>query len=60
MSERRGLVVDEHRAVVDALEAHDSDAAEQAMQAHLAGVFPSVDELLAAHPDYFEPQSSHL
>jgi DNA-binding GntR family transcriptional regulator len=60
MSERRGVVIEEHKSVVDAIEAHDSDAAEHAMRIHLAGVFPSVDELLAAHPDYFEPQSPNL
>jgi DNA-binding GntR family transcriptional regulator len=56
ISDRRGVVIDEHTAIVDALDARDPDAAERAMQVHLAGVFPAIDELQKAHPDYFEPQ----
>ncbi len=54
ISGRRDDVIGEHVAIVDALERNDPDAAERAMYAHLAGVFPGVDELLAKHPDYFE------
>lgn len=57
MSGRRAFVLDEHMAVLDGLAARDPDAAERAMETHLANVLPGLDELMRAHPDYFEPEA---
>lgn len=54
ISGRRGFVLDEHAAIIKALAARDPDAAERAMEAHLANVLPGLDELIRAHPEYFE------
>lgn len=57
ISGRRGLVMDEHRAILNGLAARDPDAAEQSMAEHLSNVLPGLDELLRARPDYFEPDA---
>ena len=54
-ADRRLSVMGEHAAIIAAIAKGDADAAEAAMQAHLGRVVPSVDELAATHPDYFEP-----
>ncbi|WP_428030930.1 GntR family transcriptional regulator [Ancylobacter sp.] len=54
MSGRREMVMQEHRAILDALAARDPDAADRAMAEHLGNVLPGLDELLRARPDYFE------
>ena len=52
--QRRSSVIAEHALVADAIAAGDADAAEKNMAAHLGRVIPSVEALVAAHPDYFE------
>lgn len=54
-SQRRASVIAEHQGVADAIAQGDADAAERAMSAHLGRVIPSVEDLGAAHPEYFEP-----
>ncbi len=46
-------IIRDHRGIVAALAAHDPDAAEQAMRAHLSQTISRLDELRAQHPDYF-------
>ena len=55
-AQRRASVIAEHQSVVDAIGAGDADGAEKAMAAHLGRVLPSVEDLGAAHPDYFEAE----
>ena len=43
----------QHRAVVDALEAGDGEAALTQLRAHLRAVFDDVVAIRAAHPDLF-------
>ncbi|OYW31313.1 MAG: hypothetical protein B7Z45_10500 [Azorhizobium sp. 12-66-6] len=52
--DRRVSVMAEHSAIIDAIAQGDVAGAEAAMQAHLGRVVPSVDELAAAHPDFFQ------
>lgn len=52
--QRRASVVAEHVIVATAIAEGDADAAEASMAAHLGRVIPSVEELVAAHPDFFE------
>jgi len=40
-----GSTASEHRAIVDALVAHDPDAAERAMVAHFAGIRARISHL---------------
>lgn len=51
---RRKLVVEQHRLIVDAIAAHDPDAAEAAMEAHLKDVLPSFARIRIEYPDYFD------
>lgn len=44
----------EHRAVVDAVAHHDSDAAEETLRHHLQMVLREVPRIREDHPDYFE------
>ena len=55
-AQRRASVIAEHQSVVDAIGEGDADGAEKAMAAHLGRVIPSVEDLGAAHPDYFETE----
>ncbi len=52
--DRRRRVMAQHGAIAEAIAAADPDAADAAMTAHLADVLPSIEDLRAAHPDYFE------
>ena len=47
-------LVEQHRAIVDAIDARDAPAAEAAMQCHLQEILRDLPRVLAAHPDYFE------
>ena len=49
-----GEMIDEHRAVVEAVAAHDPDEAEKRLRHHLRMVLREVPQLRAEHPDYFE------
>jgi DNA-binding GntR family transcriptional regulator len=52
-----GEMIEEHRAVVAAVSAHDPDAAEQALRHHLRMVLSSLPAIRAQHPEYFEEES---
>jgi GntR family transcriptional regulator, rspAB operon transcriptional repressor len=56
-SDRRKLVISQHGAIVDAIARGRPEAAETAMDAHLADVLPGLDELRRAYPDYFESET---
>jgi DNA-binding GntR family transcriptional regulator len=47
-------LIEEHRAILAAVDAHDSAAAEQAMSLHLHGILASLPEIEAAFPEFFE------
>jgi GntR family transcriptional regulator, rspAB operon transcriptional repressor len=47
-------MISEHRAVVDAVAAHDPDAAEEALRHHLRMVLREVPRIREQHPEYFE------
>lgn len=49
-----GEMISEHRAVVDAIAAHDPDSAEDRLRHHLRMVLREVPSLREQHPDYFE------
>ncbi|MCQ8781546.1 GntR family transcriptional regulator [Mangrovibrevibacter kandeliae] len=46
-------VLDEHGAILAALEAGDGGAATAAVRTHLSGTLATVDRIAAAHPHYF-------
>jgi DNA-binding GntR family transcriptional regulator len=50
-------MVAEHEAVVDAVRAHDPDAAERALRHHLRMVLIGVPAIRRDHPEYFEAGS---
>ena len=45
-------VVRDHRAIVAALAAHDPEATQAALRAHLSGTLGRIDDIRARHPDY--------
>ncbi|UCU97471.1 GntR family transcriptional regulator [Acidovorax radicis] len=45
-------VVRDHRAIVEALAAHDPNAAQAALRTHLSGTLGHVADIRARHPDY--------
>ena len=48
-------LIDEHSAVLEALEHNDSDLAEVTLRHHLRGVYRVLEPLRDAHPDFFVP-----
>lgn len=50
----RGQMLAEHRAVVDAVAAHDADAAEAQLRHHLRMVLSQLPAIREAHPEYFQ------
>jgi GntR family transcriptional regulator, rspAB operon transcriptional repressor len=50
---RMGQVVDEHSAIVAAIEAHDAEGAAAAMAAHLEALRASIGDVRDLNPDYF-------
>jgi DNA-binding GntR family transcriptional regulator len=52
-ADRRQEVIDEHRAIVDALKNRDGAAAEQATRLHLGKSLAIIDEIREQYPDYF-------
>ncbi|MCK2045670.1 MULTISPECIES: GntR family transcriptional regulator [Chromohalobacter] len=54
-------LVDQHSAILDAIEAHDADAAERAVKEHLREILSSLPALVERFPDLFEatPSSGH-
>lgn len=51
--QRREVAIKEHRMIVDALAAGNSDAARAAVRLHLSKSFAVVNEIRDAHPGYF-------
>ncbi len=49
-------LVDQHRAVLSAIEARDPDAASSAMRQHLRGVLSDLPEIARQVPEFFEPE----
>ncbi|MFT4171064.1 MAG: GntR family transcriptional regulator [Rhodocyclaceae bacterium] len=49
------VIVDQHRQVVDAIEAGDPVAAASAMRAHLREILTSLPQIAQRHPDLFQP-----
>ena len=47
-------MIEEHRSVVDAVGAHDSERAERALRYHLRMVLSGLGEIEKKHPEYFE------
>lgn len=48
------VIVDQHKAIVDAIAAGDLTGAEKSMKVHLRRIFTFLDRAFAAHPEYFE------
>ncbi|MET2828297.1 GntR family transcriptional regulator [Mesorhizobium shangrilense] len=48
------VIVDQHKAIVDAIERGDVTGAQDAMKKHLRRIFAFLDAAFAAHPEYFE------
>lgn len=46
-------IIDAHREILEGIEAGDPDRAAAAIRAHLTGTVARLDELRAAHPDFF-------
>jgi DNA-binding GntR family transcriptional regulator len=47
-------LIEEHKAILEAVDAHDADAAARAMSLHLHGILSSLPQVEAAFPEYFE------
>ena len=47
-------LIEEHRAILEAIAAHAADAAAHTMSVHLHGILSSLPEVEAAYPDFFE------
>ena len=48
------VIVDQHSAIVDAIETGDAGPAQTAMKKHLRRIFAFLDAARAAHPEFFE------
>ncbi len=53
---RHAVTLAEHRDLLRALTAHDTDAARRAMEAHLEAVMDELERFSAEHPEAFAPQ----
>jgi DNA-binding GntR family transcriptional regulator len=51
-------LVDEHKAIVDAIARRDPDGAVDAMHEHVEGVLRHLDEIRDRYPDYFEHEAA--
>ena len=49
-----GAIIDEHRALVDAMEARDAAAAVRALEDHLNLYRKHLGEMKAVYPHYFQ------
>ena len=49
------LLIKQHALIVSGLKAHDPDAAEHAMRAHLREILVSLGPVAQLNPDWFEP-----
>lgn len=57
---RMALVIDEHKAVLDAIEARAADAAAEAMGRHIAGLDVNLAEIRRINPDHFEEDAAAI
>jgi DNA-binding GntR family transcriptional regulator len=48
-----GLLIEQHEAIVDRLEAGDGDGAADAMRRHLREILRALSRIAAEHPDFF-------
>ncbi|MBA4863021.1 GntR family transcriptional regulator [Streptomyces sp. PSKA54] len=53
LTQQLSLLISQHTAVVDQLEQHDLDGADQALRGHLRQVFTDVETIRAQHPELF-------
>ena len=51
-----GMIMQQHREIVDCVAAHDAAGAQRVMTAHLRTAFAAIGRIAAAHPDFFEGQ----
>lgn len=51
-------LIEQHAAIVDAIEAHDAPAAEGAMRRHMSEILTSLPDLERRFPDLFEPDAA--
>ncbi len=49
-----GMIMNQHRTIVDRVAAHDAGGAVTIMTDHLRTAFAAIDRIAAAHPDFFE------
>ena len=49
-----GMILDQHRALIDSVASHDATAAADIMQAHLRTAFAAIGRIAALHPHFFE------
>ena len=49
-----GMIMDQHRAIVDRVAARDADGAVAIMTDHLRTAFAAIDRIAARHPEFFE------
>jgi DNA-binding GntR family transcriptional regulator len=54
------LLIKQHAHIVSALKAHDPEAAEAAMRAHLREILVSLGPVAELNPDWFEPDEQEL
>jgi GntR family transcriptional regulator, rspAB operon transcriptional repressor len=54
------LLIKQHVHIVNALKAHDPDAAEEAMRSHLREILVSLGPVAELNPDWFEPEEPQL
>lgn len=54
------LLIKQHAHIVSALKAHDPEAAEEAMRAHLREILVSLAPVAERNPDWFEPDDREL
>ena len=52
-----GMIMAQHREIVDRVAAHDAPGAERIMTAHLRTAFAAIGRIAAAHPEFFEGQN---
>ena len=53
-----GRLIDQHEAILDAVERADVAASEAAMRTHLSEVLAALEPLRQRHPDLFEPDEA--
>src|SRR5579863_377763 len=54
------LLIKQHAHIVSALKAHDPEAAEEAMRAHLREILVSLGPVAERNPDWFDPDEQEL